>query len=128
MNIKKLFKYKQNGKTIISTHVPQCEYIPMLRLISSSDALITDGSTFTSCIDILETDLEIWYEVDKQNLDIKIATVEVLKESIDNIDMTLMDLITENRIIDIKVSILEDIQETITQLNNKVDELLNKTE
>ena len=63
---KKIYKYKEDNKTIISTYKPTCEYEEMYRLIAQDENhLLTNYDIFVNCIDIHKKDLELWEEVDK---------------------------------------------------------------
>ena len=75
---KDIYKYKDDkGRTIISPYQPNCEYEHMYRLIAQSkDYRLTNYVIFTQCIDIQEKDLELWFEVHKDDLETPISQNE----------------------------------------------------
>ena len=103
---KDIYKYKdEKGRTVISPYKPSCEYEQMYRLIAQSeDYGLTNYTIFTQCIDIQEKDLELWFEIHKDDLETPISQIEEvkkelkeIKEQINNIeqDMKLVDMLNE---------------------------------
>lgn len=64
MQIINLYKYQRaDGGTTISPIKPNCECVPMYRLVADEGmALTKDGENFTSCVDTDTADG--WYEVE----------------------------------------------------------------
>ena len=92
---KKIYKYKENNRTIVSPYKPNCEYEEMYRLIvQDENYLLTDYTIFTPCIDIPKKDLELWFEVDRDTLE-KNETLESrvnkLEESINTLTSVLVE-------------------------------------
>lgn len=81
---KDIYKYKDDkGRTIISPHRPNCEYEHMYRLISQSeDYRLTNYVIFTQCVDVQEKDLELWFEVHKDDLETPISQNEEVKNKL----------------------------------------------
>ena len=95
---KDIYKYKDNkGRTIISPYCPSCEYEHMYRLIAQSeDYRLTNYVIFARCIDIHEKDLELWFEVHKDDLETPISQNEEVKNMLGDLqiaDVTLEELI-----------------------------------
>ena len=84
---KDIYKYKdEKGRTVISPYKPSCEYEHMYRLIAQSeDYRLTNYTIFTQCIDVQEKDLELWFEVHKDDLETPISQNEEIKQSIEEI-------------------------------------------
>ena len=84
---KDIYKYKdEKGRTVISPYKPSCEYEHMYRLIAQSeDYRLTNYTIFTQCIDVQEKDLELWFEVHKDDLETPISQNEEVKQSIEEI-------------------------------------------
>ena len=84
---KDIYKYKdEKGRTMISPYKPSCEYEHMYRLIAQSeDYRLTNYTIFTQCIDVQEKDLELWFEVHKDDLETPISQNEEVKQSIEEI-------------------------------------------
>ena len=84
---KDIYKYKdEKGRTVISPYEPSCEYEHMYRLIAQSeDYRITNYIVFAQCIDVQEKDLELWFEVHKDDLKTPISQNEEIKQSIEEI-------------------------------------------
>lgn len=90
---KNIYKYKENGNVVISQHKPSVEYELMYRLIAQSEEFVlTNYTMFTQCIDIPEKDLELWFEVHKDDTDIKISQIEDLTNSINNLNNEIQEL------------------------------------
>lgn len=84
---KNMYKYKKDGNTVISQHKPTCEYELMYRLIAQcDDYILTNYIVFTKCIDIPVEDLELWFEVHKDDINVKVSQLEELSNSISNIN------------------------------------------
>ena len=81
---KDIYKYKDDkGRTIISPYRPNCEYEHMYRLISQSeDYRLTNYVIFTRCVDVQEKDLELWFEVHKDDLETPISQNEEVKNKL----------------------------------------------
>lgn len=81
---KDIYKYKDDkGRTIISPYRPNCEYEHMYRLISQSeDYRLTNYVIFTQCVDVQEKDLELWFEVHKDDLETPISQNEEVKNKL----------------------------------------------
>ena len=62
MTIIQLYKYQENGATVVSPRDPGVAYEPMYRLIAEEGKEITDGTTVTTCIDVEST--EGWEDYD----------------------------------------------------------------
>lgn len=95
---KDIYKYKDDkGRTIISPYRPNCEYEHMYRLIAQSeDYRLTNYVIFAQCIDIREKDLELWFEVHKDDLETPISQNEEVKNMLGDLqiaDVTLEELI-----------------------------------
>lgn len=95
---KDIYKYKDDkGRTIISPYRPDCEYEHMYRLIAQSENYrLTDYTTVTYCIDIPEKDLELWFEVHKDDLETPISQNEEVKAKLSELqtaDVSLEELI-----------------------------------
>ncbi len=84
---KDIYKYiDEKGRTIISPYKPSCEYEHMYRLIAQSeDYMLTNYITFVPCIDIQERDLELWFEVHKDDLETPISQNEEIKKELEEI-------------------------------------------
>ena len=84
---KDIYKYKdEKGRTVVSPYKPSCEYEHMYRLIAQSeDYRLTNYTIFTQCIDVQEKDLELWFEVHKDDLETPISQNEEVKQSIEEI-------------------------------------------
>ena len=68
MITKVLYRYTCDNTTIDSPILPegQTEYIERYRLIADLDKVLTkDDENFCTVIDIDQSDLELWHEVDK---------------------------------------------------------------
>lgn len=103
---KDIYKYiDEKGRTVISPYKPSCEYKHMYRLIAQSeDYRLTNYTIFTQCIDIQEKDLELWFEIHKDDLEMPISQNEEvkkelkeIKEQINNIeqDTELVNMLNE---------------------------------
>ena len=81
---KDIYKYKDDkGRTIISPYRPNCDYEHMYRLISQSeDYRLTNYVIFTQCVDVQEKDLELWFEVHKDDLETPISQNEEVKNKL----------------------------------------------
>ena len=84
---KDIYKYKdEKGRTVISPYEPSCEYVHMYRLIAQSeDYRLTNYTISTQCIDIEERDLELWFEVHKDDLETPISQNEEVKKELEEI-------------------------------------------
>lgn len=84
---KDIYKYKdEKGRTMISPYKPNVEYEHMYRLIAQSDEYrLTNYSMVTQVVDIQEKDLELWFEVHKDDLETPISQNEEVKQSIEEI-------------------------------------------
>lgn len=84
---KDIYKYKdEKGRTMISPYKPNVEYEHMYRLIARSDEYrLTNYSIVTQVVDIQEKDLELWFEVHKDDLETPISQNEEVKQSIEEI-------------------------------------------
>ena len=68
MITKILYRYNKGDATIDSPILPegQTEYTERYRLIADQDKVLTkDDEKFCTVIDIDQSDLELWHEVDK---------------------------------------------------------------
>jgi hypothetical protein len=81
---KDIYKYKDDkGRTIISPYRPNCEYEHMYRLIAQSeDYRLTNYVIFAQCVDVQEKDLELWFEVHKDDLETPISQNEEVKNKL----------------------------------------------
>ena len=81
---KDIYKYKDDkGRTIISPYRPNCDYEHMYRLIAQSeDYRLTNYVIFTQCVDVQEKDLELWFEVHKDDLETPISQNEEIKNKL----------------------------------------------
>lgn len=81
---KDIYKYKdEKGRTIVSPYKPNVEYEHMYRLIAQSDDYrLTNYSMVTQAIDIQEKDLELWFEVHKDDLETPISQNEQVQTQI----------------------------------------------
>ena len=84
---KDIYKYKdEKGRTVISPYKPNVECEHMYRLIAQSDEYrLTNYSIVTQVVDIQEKDLELWFEVHKDDLETPISQNEEVKQSIEEI-------------------------------------------
>ena len=84
---KDIYKYKdEKGRTMISPYKPNVEYEHMYRLIAQSNEYrLTNYSIVTQVVDIQEKDLELWFEVHKDDLETPISQNEEVKQSIEEI-------------------------------------------
>ena len=84
---KDIYKYKDDkGRTVVSPYRPNCEYEHMYRLIAQSkDYRLTNYSIITSCIDIQEKDLELWFEVHKDDLETPVSQNEEIISKIETL-------------------------------------------
>lgn len=84
---KDIYKYiDEKGRTVVSPYKPSCEYEHMYRLIAQSDEYrLTNYSMVTQVVDIQEKDLELWFEVHKDDLETPISQNEEVKQSIEEI-------------------------------------------
>lgn len=58
----KLYRYNRpDGGVTISPAKPDCEYTEMVRLVADEGFVLTDGETFTTCVDTDEP--SAWTEV-----------------------------------------------------------------
>lgn len=98
---KDIYKYiDEKGRTVVSPYKPTCEFEPMYRLVAHSEEyLLTNYVVFTPAIDIPTKDLELWFEVHKDDLEAPISTKEELGEKIQvlsdadiDIQMALIEL------------------------------------
>lgn len=103
---KDIYKYiDEKGRTVVSPYKPSCEYEHMYRLIAQSENyILTNYVVFAQCIDIKEKDLELWFEIHKDDLETPISQneevkkeLEEIKEQINNIeqDTELVDMLNE---------------------------------
>ena len=98
---KKIYKYKENNRTIVSPYKPNCEYEEIYRLIAQNENyLLTDYTIFTPCIDIPKKDLELWFEVDRDTLE-KNETLESRVNKLEESINTLTSVLTET--LDVKL-------------------------
>lgn len=97
---KDIYKYKdEKGRVIVSPYKPNVEYEHMYRLIAQNDDYrLTNYSIFTQVIDIQEKDLDLWFEVHKDDLNTPISqNEEVINkidalESVDNIHDDILNI------------------------------------
>lgn len=84
---KDIYKYKDDkGRTIISPYRPNCDYEHMYRLIAQSeDYRLTNYVIFTQCVDVQEKDLELWFEVHKDDLETPISQNEEVKNKLNEL-------------------------------------------
>lgn len=82
---KDIYKYKdEKGRTIVSPYKPNVEYEHMYRLIAQSDEYrLTNYSIITQVVDIQEKDLELWFEVHKDDLETPISQNEEIANKIE---------------------------------------------
>lgn len=82
---KDVYKYKdEKGRTVISPYKPNVEYEHMYRLIAQSDEYrLTNYSIVTQVVDIQEKDLELWFEVHKDDLETPISQNEEIANKIE---------------------------------------------
>lgn len=75
---KDIYRYKdEKGRIIVSPYKPNVEYEHMYRLIAQSDEYrLTNYSIVTQVIDIQEKDLELWFEVHKDDLETPVSQLE----------------------------------------------------
>lgn len=107
---KDIYKYKdEKGRTVVSPYKPSCEYEHMYRLIAQSeDYRLTNYTIFTQCIDVQEKDLELWFEVHKDDLETPISQNEEVKQSIEEIKSVNS---TQDEIIDMTMLALDEMFE-----------------
>ena len=91
---KDIYKYKDDkGRTIISPYRPDCEYEHMYRLIAQSENYrLTNYTTVACCIDIPEKDLELWFEVHKDDLETPVSQNEEVIAKLSELQTTDMSL------------------------------------
>ena len=98
---KKIYKYKENNRTVVSPYKPNCEYEEMYRLmVQDENYLLTNYDIFVTCIDIPKKDLELWEEVDKDTL-FKNETLEAKVNKLEKSINSLISVLTET--LDIKL-------------------------
>ena len=107
---KDIYKYKdEKGRTVVSPYKPSCEYEHMYRLIAQSeDYRLTNYTIFTQCIDVQEKDLELWFEVHKDDLETPISQNEEVKQSIEEIKSVNS---IQDEIIDMTMLALDEVFE-----------------
>jgi len=66
MQIKNLYRYTVENKTIDSLTKPESKYIIRYRLIADEGKTLTDGTSKTSVIDIEKGELQKWKEVPEE--------------------------------------------------------------
>lgn len=115
---KDIYKYKDDkGRTIISPYSPSCEYEHMYRLIAQSeDYRLTNYVIFTQCIDIREKDLELWFEVHKDDLETPVSQNEEVKYRIEQLNK--IGKIVANQVTDDVVAL--DLQEFYDEWQSNV--------
>ena len=81
---KSIYKYKdEKGRTVVSPYKPNVEYEEMYRLIAQSDDYkLTNYIIFTQVIDIPIEDLELWFEVHKDDLETPVSQNEQVQTQI----------------------------------------------
>ena len=63
MNIITLYKYKRRGGGItVSPTKPSVKHTEMYRLVADEGKILTNGETFTICVDT--NDVDSWTEID----------------------------------------------------------------
>ena len=84
---KDIYKYKdEKGRTVISPYKPNVEYEHMYRLIARSDEYrLTNYSMVTQVVDIQEKDLELWFEVHKDDLETPISQLEQINTNMQSL-------------------------------------------
>lgn len=84
---KDIYKYKdEKGRTMISPYKPNVEYEHMYRLIARSDEYrLTNYSMVTQVVDIQEKDLELWFEVHKDDLETPISQLEQINTNMQSL-------------------------------------------
>lgn len=97
---KDIYKYKdEKGRTMISPYKPNVEYEHMYRLIAQSDEYrLTNYSIFTQVIDIQEKDLELWFEVHKDDLETPISQLEEINMGVQS--LTKIGKLVANQVTD----------------------------
>ena len=84
---KDIYKYKdEKGRTVISPYKPNAEYEHMYRLIAQSNEYrLTNYSIVTQVVDIQEKDLELWFEVHKDDLETPISQLEQINTNMQSL-------------------------------------------
>lgn len=102
---KDIYKYKdEKGRIIVSPYKPNVEYEHMYRLIAQSDEYrLTNYSMVTQVIDIQEKDLEIWFEVHKDDLETPISQLEEINMNMQS--LTKIGKLVANQVTDDAVAL-----------------------
>lgn len=124
---KKIYKYKENNRTIVSPYKPNCEYEEIYRLIAQNENyLLTDYTIFTSCIDVTLKDLELWVEVSKEDLNVPIPQIDELSKKVKALEEFNVDIVATTWDMDFRIYeiewLLEDTGILVSEINinNKV--------
>lgn len=116
---KDIYRYKdEKGRTIVSPYKPNVEYEHMYRLIAQSDEYrLTNYSIVTQVIDIQEKDLELWFEVHKDDLETPISQLEQINTNMQS--FTKIGKLVANQVTDdiVALSIQEFYDTWITNTN-----------
>lgn len=107
---KDIYKYKDEiGRTVVSPYKPSCEYEHMYRLIAQSeDYRLTNYTIFTQCIDIKERDLELWFEVHKDDLETPISQNEEVKKELKEIKEQITNIEQDTELVDMLDEIINE--------------------
>lgn len=124
---KDIYKYKdEKGRTMISPYKPNVEYEHMYRLIAQSDEYrLTNYSIFTQVIDIQEKDLELWFEVHKDDLETPISQLEEINMSVQS--LTKIGKLVANQVTDdvVALTIQEFYDIWATNVNYVKEQYIN---
>lgn len=124
---KSIYKYKdKNGKTIVSPYKPNEDYEEMYRLIAQSeDYRLTDYTIYTQVIDIPIKDLELWFEVHKDDLETPISQLEQINTNIQS--LTKIGKLVANQVTDdaVALSIQEFYDIWVTNVNYVKEQYIN---
>lgn len=124
---KDIYKYKdEKGRTIVSPYKPNVEYEHMYRLIAQSDEYrLTNYSMVTQVIDIQEKDLEIWFEVHKDDLETPISQLEQINTNMQS--LTKIGKLVANRVTDdaVALTIQEFYDIWVTNVNYVKEQYIN---
>ena len=124
---KLIYKYKdEKGRTIVSPYKPNEDYEEMYRLIAQSeDYRLTNYSIFAHVIDIPTKDLELWFEVHKDDLETPISQLEEINMGMQS--LTKIGKLVANQVTDdvVALTIQEFYDIWVTNVNYVKGQYIN---
>ena len=124
---KDIYKYKdEKGRTIVSPYKPNVECEHMYRLIAQSDEYrLTNYSMVTQVIDIPTKDLELWFEVHKDDLETPISQLEEINMGMQS--LTKIGKLVANQVTDdvVALTIQEFYDIWVTNVNYVKGQYIN---